>query len=77
MKIMNMNKVVARMVYDRYRYIIVAEDWTTFIDLPVTLFGFTSEGFKREVTLNEFNNWVKRRHISEMMIDPIWIDYED
>lgn len=57
MKLMNGDRVVARLVDPRGYPEVVTEEGTTFMDLPINLFGFD----KRRVTYEQFLKWAKQR----------------
>lgn len=66
MLIMNGDKIVARLVRGKDNLpVFRAEPWTTFMDTPLSLFGFE----KREVSMQEFVKWTKTRCFPESRID--------
>ena len=66
MRIMNGDKIVARQVTkDDGSIVFRAEPWTTCMDTPLTLFGYN----KREVDMQEFVTWAKKRCFPEERVD--------
>lgn len=66
MRIMNGDRIVARSVnYGNMPLFIKAEPGTTMIDLPIPLFGMN----KREVTYEEFLEWIKIRCFPPERVD--------